>query len=86
MDRNKLNLILQLLNKVETKGEQSLNDLLASIQLTKQLLAEVNQTNGMDYSRSIGGVNRALHNSGETNHTTHPIDTEDIRPVEQSPI
>lgn len=79
--KEKLNLTLSLLNKIEVKGEANLNDLLAAIQITKQLIAEV-KNNGMDSNRSSGRFDWSISDSGKTHSSTHPTDTKDIRPVE----
>lgn len=42
----KLRMILVLLNGIEIKGEKNLNDMLAAIQMTRDLLKE--NSNGMD--------------------------------------
>lgn len=85
MNRDKLNLILQLLNRIEVKGEPNLNDLLAVIQLTKQLIAEVNN-NGMDSNRGACSSSGAVPNNRQTHSTAHSTNVEDTRPVEQSSI
>lgn len=81
MKQENLNLLLLVLNRLEVKGENNLNDLLAAIQITKQLIAEV-KNNGMDSNRSSGRFDWSISDSGKTHSSTHPTDTKDIGLVE----